>query len=259
MDTFAVPHATLATELSDEGGHPVVQLHGLTSSRRRDRTLGLDLGRGLSGTRLLRYDARGHGESTGRPVAADYQWPHLATDLLTLLDAAFPGEKVHGVGQSMGAATLLHAAVREPERFNALTLMLPPTAWQTRAERAHVYLSHAALVEESGMEAFLAADSPAAVPPAMAGRPETLPDVRADVLPSLFRGAAASDLPSAGEIAQISVPTMILAWEGDPAHPLSTALTLREVMPEATLTVAKTPAQVSAWPALLYLDVSRAH
>ena len=42
-------------ELSDEGGHPVVQLHGLTSSRQRDRLLDMDLGRGLSGTRLLRW------------------------------------------------------------------------------------------------------------------------------------------------------------------------------------------------------------
>ena len=33
MSTFAVPDAVLDVELSDEGGHPVVQLHGLTSSR----------------------------------------------------------------------------------------------------------------------------------------------------------------------------------------------------------------------------------
>ena len=39
MSTFVVPGAELAVELSDEGGHPVVQLHGLTSSRARDRVL----------------------------------------------------------------------------------------------------------------------------------------------------------------------------------------------------------------------------
>ncbi|WP_300577515.1 alpha/beta fold hydrolase, partial [uncultured Nocardioides sp.] len=64
---FEVPGAVLDWEISDEGGEPVVQLHGLTSSRYRDRVLDLDLGVGLSGTRLLRYDARGHGRSTGRP------------------------------------------------------------------------------------------------------------------------------------------------------------------------------------------------
>ena len=46
MAVFAVPGALLDTEVSDEGGHPVVQLHGLTSSRARDRLLDLDLGRG---------------------------------------------------------------------------------------------------------------------------------------------------------------------------------------------------------------------
>lgn len=91
MPTFRVPGAELATEFSDEHGRPVVQLHGLTSSRARDRVLDLDLGRGLSGTRLLRYDARGHGFSTGRAVPDDYRWPNLADDLLRLLDHWFPG------------------------------------------------------------------------------------------------------------------------------------------------------------------------
>jgi len=156
MPTFEVPGAELAVALSDEGGHPVVQLHGLTSSRARDRVLNLDLGRGLSGTRLLRYDARGHGRSTGRKVADDYRWPNLADDLLRLLDHWFPGERVHGVGPSMGAATLLHAASLEPDRFTGLTLMVPPTGWKTRPDQVDSYRAAAALIEADGVEAFLA-------------------------------------------------------------------------------------------------------
>ena len=72
MREFHVPNARIAWAFSDEAGHPEVQLHGLTSSRSHDRLLNLDLGRALSGTRLLRYDARGHGHSTGRPVPEDY-------------------------------------------------------------------------------------------------------------------------------------------------------------------------------------------
>lgn len=60
---FPVPGAQLSTSYSDEHGQAVIQLHGLTSSRQRDRLLDLDLGRGLSGTRLLRYDARGDRKS----------------------------------------------------------------------------------------------------------------------------------------------------------------------------------------------------
>jgi 3-oxoadipate enol-lactonase len=254
---FAVPGAELDVELSDEGGHPVVQLHGLTSSRSRDRVLDLDLGRGLSGTRLLRYDARGHGRSTGRPDPAHYRWDNLADDLLRLLDHFFPAEQVHGVGPSMGTATLLHAAVREPARFSGLTLLVPPTAWETRVAKGDDYRAAAQLIEEQGLDAFLEAGRLAPVPPATAGLPDTQPDVDVSLLPALFRGAAASDLPSAEDVARITVPTTILAWTDDPAHPLSTAEALLALLPSATLEVAATRADLETWPAILSADVAR--
>ncbi len=257
MPTFEVAGAELAVALSDEGGHPVVQLHGLTSSRARDRVLNLDLGRGLSGTRLLRYDARGHGRSTGRKLAEDYAWPTLADDLLRLLDHWFPGEQVHGVGPSMGAATLLHAAAREPDRFVGLTLMVPPTAWETRAAQAQNYRDDADLVESEGVDALIAAHRGGTPPPATAGAPETVPDVADALLPSLLRGAAMSDLPAPEAIARIDVPTSILAWIDDPGHPLSTAQTLASLLPRVTLSVASDPVDVDTWPQALKHDVAR--
>lgn len=257
MPTFAVPGAELDVELSDEGGHPVVQLHGLTSSRHRDRLLDLDLGRGLSGTRLLRYDARGHGRSTGRAVPEDYRWTVLADDLLRLLDHWFPGERVHGVGPSMGCATLLHAAVRDPDRFDGLTLLVPPTAWESRVAKADDYRRAAAVVEEQGMEAFVAAGRAAPRPPATVEAPETVPDVDEALLPALFRGAALCDLPPRDAVARIVVPTTVLAWTEDPAHPLSTAEALASLVPDAVLEVASTPADVGRWPGILRDDVAR--
>ncbi len=257
MPTFVVPGAELAVELSDEGGHPVVQLHGLTSSRARDRVLNLDLGRGLSGTRLLRYDARGHGKSTGRKVPEDYRWENLAEDLLRLLDQWFPGERVHGVGPSMGTGTLLHAAAREPDRFAGLTLMVPATAWETRAAQAANYVAAAALIETEGVGAFIASTRGVSPPPATVGAPETVPDVADALLPSLFRGAALSDLPAPGALTRIDVPTTILAWVGDVAHPLSTAESLAALLPQSTLTVAHTPGDVQTWPKILSDDVAR--
>lgn len=257
MPTFRVPGADLDVELSDEGGHPVVQLHGLTSSRHRDRLMDLDLGRGLSGTRLLRYDARGHGHSTGRSVPEDYRWPALAEDLLALLDEWFPGERVHGVGPSMGTGTLLHAAVRDPARFAGLTLLVPATAWRTRAAKAEIYRKNARLIEEQGLDAFLAADLGAPRPPATAGTPETGPDVTEALLPALFRGAALSDLPDPAAIATLEVPTTVLAWIDDPAHPVSTAEALVELLPNSTMEIARTPADLARWPAILCADVAR--
>ena len=257
MPTFEVPGAELAVALSDEGGHPVVQLHGLTSSRARDRVLSLDLGRGLSGTRLLRYDARGHGRSTGRKVPEDYRWENLADDLLRVLDRWFPGERVHGVGPSMGAATLLHAASVEPDRFTGLTLMVPPTAWETRTDQATIYRAAAALIESDGVEAFLAGTRGSTPPPATVAAPESWPDIADALLPSILRGAGLSDLPSAKDISRIGVPTTILAWVDDPGHPLSTAERLAALLPHATLTVARTPQDVEAWPEVLRRDVER--
>lgn len=257
MHRLEVPGARIAWAFSDESGQPVVQLHGLTSSRSRDRVLDLDLGRGLSGTRLLRYDARGHGHSTGRPVPDDYRWTTLADDLLRLLDVWFPGEQVHGVGPSMGTGTLLHAAVREPERFSGFTLLLPPTAWETRAAKADEYLAAATLVEEQGIEALVASDENATRPPASVGHPDSVPHVSAELLPSVYRGAALSDLPDPEQLAALDQPTTVLAWIGDPGHPVSTAEALVSLMPRATLQVASTPDDVRRWPTVLAADVAR--
>lgn len=257
MHKFKVPGAELAWSFSDESGQPVVQLHGLTSSRYRDRVLDLDLGRGLSGTQLLRYDARGHGHSTGRREPEDYRWPALAEDLLALLDHWFPDEQVHGVGPSMGTGTLLHAAVRAPERFSGFTLMLPPTAWATRTAQAGDYRRLAEFIEQHGMERFVAASTQMPRPPATIGTPETVPHVSGELLPSIYRGAAMSDLPTPEQIASLDIPTTILAWVDDPAHPLSTAQALVEMLPDATLQVAHTPEDVAGWPAALEADVAR--
>lgn len=255
MLTFEVPGAELAVAMSDEGGHPVVQLHGLTASRARDRGLELDLGRGLSGTRLLRYDARGHGRSTGRKVPEDYRWQTLADDLLRLLDHWFPGERVHGVGPSMGTATLLHAATIDPDRFTGLTLMAPPTAWDTRPAQAEGYRAAADLIDSAGMEVYLASTRGAAPMPDAAHDPG--PDVTDELLPSVLRGAALSDLPDPEVVARIEAPTTILAWTDDPGHPLSTAEALVALLPNATLTVARAPGDIDAWPEVLRQDLGR--
>ncbi len=250
MPTLDVSGATLDYALGGHTGPLVVQLHGLTSSRRRDAELGLDLPRALRDHRVLRYDARGHGGSTGSPHAADYAWEHLALDLLELLDHVARGEQVHGVGTSMGSGTLLHAALRDPARFASLTLVVPPTAWETRRAQARTYLVNAELVEREGVEAFVELGLMAPTVPALAEAPHTRPEVAEALLPTVLRGAAATDLPDAESIGRITVPTLVLAWSDDPTHPLSTAALLHEVLPESRLVVARTPYGVMAWPGL---------
>ncbi len=237
-------------EVDGDTGPLVVQLHGLTSSRVRDVQLGLDLPRALREHRVLRYDARGHGGSTGSADPSKYTWPQLADDLLQLLDHVAPGEQVHGVGPSMGSATLLYAALRDPERFASLTLVVPPTAWDTRVAQRATYLVNADLIEREGIEAFVELGLTAPAVPAMADAPRTLPAVSEAILPSLLRGAALSDLPPTDELGAVTVSTLLLAWSDDPTHPVSTAQRLADTLPDARLVVAQTPYGVMAWPGL---------
>lgn len=234
----------------DEGEGPaVVQLHGLTSSRARDRLLGLDIIAGLADHRLIHYDARGHGHSTGPRIPGAYAWPRLAEDLLDLLDHLVPDEPVHAVGKSMGVGTVLHAAVRRPERFSGLTLIIPPTAWASRAAQHDAYVHNAELIERRGVRYWSSLEKRLPLPPAVRpDRPFTLPDVAEDLLPTLYRGAAATDLPAVGDLAGLDLPTLILGWLDDPSHPLSTARTLHDVLPDSRLVIARTPADVETWP-----------
>lgn len=259
MDTFTTGGATLAYDVDGTGGPVVVQLHGLTSSRERDRQLGLDLSRALRGHRVLRYDARGHGGSTGTAEPATYQWDRLAGDLLALLDHVAPGEAVHGVGPSMGTGTLLHAATREPGRFASLTLVTPPTAGRTRRQQAETYRANADLVEREGIGAFHALDVETPAVPAMGHAPETVPTVPEALLPSVLRGAAASDLPHRKLVVRLQVPTLVLAWTGDRTHPMTTANRLHKSIHGSRLEVARTPYGVVAWPGLFAEHVVTAH
>ena len=250
MPVLEVAGADIDYEIEGDEGPLVVQLHGLTSSRTRDALLGLDLGRSLRGHRLLRYDARGHGRSTGTRVEEDYGWGQLADDLLALLDHVAPGERVHGVGPSMGTGTLLHAAVCDPERFATQTLVTPPTAWKRRKEQAAVYLLNAEQIERLGVAGLVESGSTAPVPPALADAPLTRPTVDEALLPIVMRGAAATDFPPRKAIKQIQAPTLILAWTGDRTHPVKTATTLDELLPHSRMVVARTPYGVMAWPGL---------
>lgn len=241
----------LAYDVTGDEGPAVVALHGLTSSRKREELMRLDVASRVPGVRLLRYDARGHGRSTGRSRPDDYQWPRLASDLLALLDEVFPDEPVHGVGPSMGTATLLYAALAQPERFASLTLMLPPTAWASRRARAADYEAAASLVETEGLAAFIRSDDDLPRPPAVSDAPVGVPDVAPGLLPSVMRGAASSDLPRPQVVAQIAVPTLVLAWTQDEGHPVSTAEALTSLLPQTRLRIAETPDDLTQWPGLV--------
>ncbi len=90
----------------------------------------------------------------------------------------------------------------------------------------------------------------APVPPALADAPVTYPEVAEERLPAMLRGAATTDFPAPSVVSGIQTPTLILAWTGDPSHPLRTATRLGELIAGSRLVVARTPYGVMAWPGL---------
>jgi 3-oxoadipate enol-lactonase len=199
---------------------------------------------------LVRFDAAGHGTSavTDRDPAR-YRWERLAADLLGRAPASF----VAG-GASMGCASALYAAVLAPERVDGLVLVIPPTAWETRAAQRDLYEGSAHVAEVHGLDRLreMAAQRP--VPPIFDGHPELTeydPHIAPELLPTVLRGAASSDLPPPDVLASLDQPALILAWDTDPAHPVSTAERLDEVLMSSALHVAATLDDVATWPALV--------
>ena len=68
-------------------------------------------------------------------------------------------------------------------------------------------------------------------------------------------GLLADFLAPREAVAGICVPAAILAWTEDPAHPLSTAQALHDLIPGSHLVVAATPADLSTWPGRLHDQV----
>jgi 3-oxoadipate enol-lactonase len=232
--------------------------HGLTSSSAQEDQAGLrPWDRLREGWEVLRVDARGHGASSADADPGAYRWPELAADLLVLADALGHPRFVAG-GASMGAAVALHAAAAAPERVEALVLMIPPTAWATRPAQAERYRDDADLAQRSGLQALAAAEAKRPPIPLFEGLFDPAELVRARfaaqdpaVLPAILRGAAASDLPEPARVAKLGQPTLLLAWEGDDGHPLGTAERLAELLPNATLAVARKLADLGSWPGLV--------
>jgi len=250
QQTLDVGEVVLAYDEAGDGP-PVVYAHGLTGSRANDDAWMLTDWSPIvaSGRRLVRYDARGHGRSTGRPRYTDYTWPYLAGDLLAVLDHTAGPEPADAMGASMGCGTLLYAAIRRPERFRRLVLVIPPTGWETRPAVAKANRTAADIVERRGKAAFLDLIRDLPLPPVQAGAPGTPPDpdISEELYPHVMRGSAATDLPGPDALRTLEHETLILAWDHDPAHPVSTAYKLHELLPNARLRISGDYADTATW------------
>ena len=166
------------------------------------------------GVSSIVYTARGMGRSKGweNGPPEQFLWSALADDMESVA-TGFGMHSFIACGESMGASTAIYCALKYPERVRALVLVRPPTAWELRAERK------AGLVDMATKMKTNDPDNPKW---------------------KLMIGAASADLPAidSGMYAAIRCPTLILATEGDPMHPVDIAKKLAELITGSSLAVA---------------------
>jgi pimeloyl-ACP methyl ester carboxylesterase len=244
---------TLAGEVAGEGT-PVVLLHGLTATRRYVVMGSRALER--SGHRVVAYDARAHGKSTGAPDG-DYSYPALAADLGAVLDG-YAIDRAVLAGASMGAHTLLRFALDHPDRVAALCAITPAYTPETFGDPASLarWDALAEGLRSGGVDGFVAAYGDGAVAESMR---ETVlkvvrqrlsqhdhPEAVADALQAVPRSrpfAAVEDL------AAITVPTAIIASrdEFDPGHPFEVGERYAAAIPGARLVTEEPGKSPLAW------------
>lgn len=235
--------------------YPLIWAHELCSSMAHEDELGLFACSSLAGSMpVVRYDARGHGASTGGYVERCYRWSAMVDDMLRGAEGPFVAG---GIG--MGVATALYAALRAPRRVAALVLVLPPAAWDDRAATSASYEADADLAEMSGPQRLADEVRRRPLSPMLAQvrsdarevEARHLQTMDARFLAPMLRAAARSDLPRPAEARSIIVPTLILAWEDDPLRPVATAQALADAMIQSDLRIARNLADTKAWPAVI--------
>ncbi|MCB0992898.1 MAG: alpha/beta fold hydrolase [Acidimicrobiales bacterium] len=230
--------------------------HGLHGSRDVENRYGvIDHATLADHLDLVRYDARGHGESTTTTERSTYSWDQMAQDQLALADALGIGTYV-AAGASLGTATAIHAAVLAPDRIAKLVLVIPPTAWETRAQQVDLYERMARIAETKGTEPLIRALDQGPVPDPVVddadwfdNKVNNLRAVDPQRLAIRLRGAGTADLPPRELVGHIEAPTLILAWSGDSGHPVDTAEQLHDLIAHSQMVVSSTAADYRTWTA----------
>ena len=241
----------LAIAEAGVGGRPLALVHGFTGAK-EDFTDHLDRLADL-GWHVIAPDQRGHGASAQPADESAYSFDAYATDLLALLDAmGWPSAVV--LGHSMGGMVLQTAALRAPERFEALILM-DTTHKVVRADEGVIDLA-IAIARTEGMAAVMAAQEAAGQADPLAnpvharlvaekpGYKEFGDRKMLGSSPAMYASMikqftdASSGLDRLEQLRSIAVPTLVLVGEHD-APFVKPSIRMAEAIPGAQLATIK--------------------
>jgi|HubBroStandDraft_1064217.scaffolds.fasta_scaffold00049_26 3-oxoadipate enol-lactonase len=182
--------------------------------------------------RILRYDTRGHGQSSVTP--ADYTIEELGRDVLGLLDS-LRIERVHFCGLSMGGMIGMWLGINAPNRLHRLVLC--NTAARIGTE--DVWDARIATVRNDGMKRVAAAvierwftpEFRASFPEKVAPAQRMLENAPPEGYAACC--AAIRDMDQREAVAQIKAPTLVIYGASDPVIPASDAHFLTARIPGA--------------------------
>lgn len=170
--------------------------------------------------RILRYDTRGHGQSSVTP--GDYTIEQLGRDVLALLDS-LGLDRVHFCGLSMGGMIGMWLAMHAPNRLDHLVLCNTAPRIGTK----EIWNARIATVRKDGMKPVAAAVMERWFTPEFrASSPDKVAGTRRMLEKSPPEGYAAScaavrDMDEREGIAQIRTPTLVIYGGNDPVIPVS--------------------------------------
>ncbi len=219
-------------------GPAFVFSHGLGSNLAQVRELMGD----LPGVRVILYDNRGHGRTSGIGDPSRLTFPVMAEDMAALLDhLAVPAAAVGGV--SMGGGISMAFCLKYPARTKALVLSRPAWLNSPEPENLKILQMIADLVEKYGPEPALEhfrrserfADFERVAPATAKTMVESFTNRGAEATIKTYRYIPASvPFHSWEELRSIQAPALVLANRNDPIHPFEYAEQLCSALPQAT-------------------------
>jgi len=168
--------------------------------------------------RVLRYDTRGHGQSSLTP--GPYSIEQLGRDVMALLDA-LDLDRVHFCGLSMGGMIGMWLGANAPERLNKLVLCNTAAKIGT----SEVWNARIEAVRKNGMKSVAAAVVERWFSPAFREKPPATVSSTLKMLeaanPEGYAAccAAIRDFDFREQLSRIRVPTLVIAGAHDPSTP----------------------------------------
>ena len=199
----------------------------------------------LSRFRVIRYDTRGHGRSDVPP--GPYTIGQLGRDAVAVLDAA-DVTRAHVCGLSLGGVTAMWIGVNAASRVDSLVLAATAArigsvdSWNTRI--AQVQAGGTQSIVDTVLSRWFTDEFRRTQSSVVA----TYRDMLTSTASAGYSGccAALRDTDLSHVIAQIRVPTLVIAGEMDPATPPADSEAIRQTVPGARMVVLKASHMVNA-------------